>query len=437
MRKFFTESEAPPEIIYDEWGGMFLAQGQRVFDAELNRFIDDCEGAGFRGFGVVLPCSAADGILYPVEELSLPISSECQGFDFLKAAQLAHQKKLKIYLSINPAAELHGLPNTCSPMDQRGDVSRGTAISESYARRVVSAVLGTGIDLLLEKGIPVEGVCVVATSLYGVGAEGDSISITEFGQSSVEVLKEAGLAQFIEEIKGWGKDSPLHLILKPSDNGIAHVDTLSWPCIADEILKESERKGYLEQVKSARDVRAEMLSLFLSERHKLTVKWLHEILEIALAGTGIESAKRIVIADGSNFDFTGGLFLQALKKEDLVTGGFDEVWCDLANKKGILPEETDFRGYLCRRSRYILEAMKFSGQVGDRARQMLDEYGLKAHVMEQTHRFTGNQHYLGAVDPRLKLLSGSGGDHLDSGGGTEALEQLLEVLQSVRTDSSQ
>ncbi len=96
------------------------------------------------------------------------------------------------------------------------------------------------------------------------------------------------------------------------------------------------------------------LLTYIQKRHEHTVNSLHKIFKEAFTDLG-QNLEKIILLEGTHLDWTSGLQLKALDVNGEDNMSFDEVWFN-SNPPDMFMEKVDFRSYMWRRSRYMIDA---------------------------------------------------------------------------------
>ena len=313
---------------------------------------------------VVLPVVNPDGLLFPVEGLSEAFSAHAENLgsdirDLPDAIFKFAQAGLDIYLLIDPSLSFIN----CDPLqviDISGDSSRRLCFGNSRTQDIISAILGTALDIALEttKQTPgkVRGIVLDCPSLWPMAGENERLDLSCFCPSCEELLEHVkpGLVRRFKTFP-----NPWNLVLQASSTGIGHINEIRRHDGPEEIVGLSKQKGYdkafkdsshpflLDQARGALD--------YIEARHALTLYAAKSIFDQVLEG--IDSPPRkVLLVEGMYYSWSGGLHLERL---DLPAGAdnrpYDELWFDVRSSSLSL-KSVDFCAYMCTRSRYYLDA---------------------------------------------------------------------------------
>lgn len=313
---------------------------------------------------VVLPVTAMDGLLFPVEGLSEPLSSYATGFssrieNFPDIIDAFAKLGLDIYLLIDPTLQFIGT-DALHVIDIVGDGSAQLCISNPRSQDVIAAILGTGIDIVVEvtkktQG-KLKGVVIDTANLWPMGAKNKRLELTCFCPSCERYIEEhkPGL---IRQFKTF--PNPWNLLLKDAGTGIANISEIRPNFTSHEIVGLSRQKGF-DEIFEDRTLpflleQAEVLLSYIEVRHNQTISAVSDIFE--QASEGLESPpRRIILTEGSYYDWTAGIQLERLDERfNEESSPYDEIWFDPSSTE-LLLKHTPFRSYMWKRSRYYIDA---------------------------------------------------------------------------------
>lgn len=318
---------------------------------------------------VVLPLTAPDGLLFPVEGLGEPLSDHASLNerlpDFQSVVAAFAEAGLDIYLLIDPTLDFVRA-EPLHIVDIVGDGSHAVCIGNPQAREIIGAILGTGIDIAREvledkPGVKLRGVIVDAVNLFPMGATNDRLELTCFCPSCVEYFeaREPGLLRFFKDFP-----SPWNLLLKDTGTGIAHIDEIKSSSTEEEIIGLSRQKGFLKVFGNATQAelfeQAKLLRRYILIRHDQVIASLDAIFEEALRGIP-DPPRRIILLEGVYYGWTAGLLLDRMDRVDdgRSLRPFDEIWFD---PRAVYLHNVPYRTYMWRRSRYYID--EFSRAIG-------------------------------------------------------------------------
>jgi len=320
---------------------------------------------GTRPEGVVLPCVAPDGLLYPVQGFDYPLSSSAKDDSgtlvFIKAVRGFLEEKLPIYVSIDPSLNFV-TAQTIHIVDTLHESSSQVCISNQQAQEIIASILMIGIDLVLEEtrenGGILQGVVIDAVDLLPMGAKESQLNLTCFCPTCRQFFenKQPGLLSEITQ-----HPSPWNIFLTDNGTGIGFIDEIPTNATDQELLEMSNLRGYLKVFgKEAEDVpqmlaRVKQARAYMRLRHNLIVDSLTSIFDMALEGDAKEfhSIKRILILEGCFYGWTSGIQLERLDVRE--NSKFQEIWYDL-QEEPIELEHIPYRAFLWARSRYFIDA---------------------------------------------------------------------------------
>ena len=334
---------------------------------------------GSKPTAVVLPVTCPDGLLFPVTGLSEALSQYATEIshgisDFQDIVLSFANLGMDIYLLLDPTlpfidtAALH-------IVNISGDGSAQTCFGNPRALDVASAILGTGVDIVIEttktaKG-KLKGVVLDLVDLWPMGGEDKRIELTCFCpacEKYFENSKPGLLRQFRTFPNPW------NLLLQVTSTGIAQCDEVRVKSTASDIVGLCRQKAF-DDVFQGQSMpflleQAELLLDFVEVRHDLTVASVNEVFSQAL--DGLDSVpQRIILCEGCHYGWTSGLQLERLDIGDRDENSpYDEVWFDPSSSELIL-RTTPFRSYMWKRARYFLDAFfQFAAIAADPAKRV-------------------------------------------------------------------
>lgn len=320
--------------------------------------------------GVVLPVTHPDGLLFKVDGLDEPISPYTQVTESLKDFQdvvrVFAQQGLDIYLLINPtlefvrAASLHII-------DIVGDSSHALCIGNPMSRAIVSAILGTGIDItrMVTKDTPgkLAGVVLDLVNLFPMGAKNERLELTCFCPSC-EAWFEGNDPGLLRSFKTF--PNPWNLLLKDTGSGISFIADVRFSNRPEDIVGLSRHKGFNEIFREkANDLpylreQAALLLRYIRVRHDQVIASVRDIFDEALHSLD-QIPSRILLIEGSYYGWTSGLQLEDLDRKYLdkvqseeTRVPYDEIWFDPASTNIVLTS-MPFRAYMWKRARYYID----------------------------------------------------------------------------------
>lgn len=320
--------------------------------------------------GVILPVAHPEGLLFKVDGLDEPISPYARVSENLKefqdVVQVFAQQGLDIYLLINPtlefvrAAPLHII-------DIVRDGSHALCIGNPMSRAIVSAILGTGVDIarMATRNTPgkLAGVVLDVVNLFPMGAKNDRLELTCFCPSCEEWF-EANDPGLLKNFRTF--PNPWNLLLRDAGTGIVFINNIRLGSQPEDIIGLSRQKGFNEIFKDkANDFpylreQAALLLRYIRARHDQVIASVRDIFDEALQGLD-QTPKRILIVEGSYYGWTSGLQLEDLDRTHLdktrseeTRVPYDEIWFDPAATDVFLTK-VPFRSYMWSRARYYID----------------------------------------------------------------------------------
>ncbi|OQW93593.1 MAG: hypothetical protein BWK79_10300 [Beggiatoa sp. IS2] len=322
--------------------------------------------------GVVLPVVVTDGLLFDFEELKLPRSlfskkeGEYQGFEDTITAFGNNEEIQEIYLSVDPTLQFV-ITDGLHVVDIVGDSSQQVCVGNPRTQELLGDILAEAIYITLvalgDNYTKFKGVVIDAVDLWPQGASEGRIALTCFCKSCNEYFETFGKTQgLIKKFKTF--PNPWNLVLQDRGDGIGPINDLPPNVTTDNIIGLSRQKGFIEIFGAEKNdlpklkEYAEYLLLYIEARHKQTELAFKQIFENAFRGLKEQSPhfkknppKKILLLEGTDLSWTGGLQLKRLDNSK----HFDEIWFNSTSPDMFL-EQTPFRSYMWRRSRYSIDA---------------------------------------------------------------------------------
>jgi hypothetical protein len=321
------------------------------------------ESWGVEARSVVLPAVSSDGINF---DNTCGLSKSVATKDVDLREKVAGFAKLgcDVYISLDPGFRFV----STAPLfvvDSTGDSARRVCISKPRVQEMVAHTLADAISLVLE-GIDgtearLRGVVANCVDLWPMSAADGRIELTCFCADCVERLTAEAMD---DEAVGRFQDfpSPANLLLQDNQSGIGYADDFNSESSPKRILALARLKGYIEafgrMAEEELEENASALLGYLLSRHRVTVDsvlmFMKSGVELALeeaSDLDVGTIDRIVVVEGSQYNWTGGLFLDLLDTE----GPFDEVWFD-PSTSDLSFKRSPFRAFMWRRSRYVVDS---------------------------------------------------------------------------------
>lgn len=268
---------------------------------------------------------------------------------------------LGIYFYVNPSMEFLNVP-PAHVLDIRNVGSPSACLNKSITQRViVSAVVAAfkHIKDAERTEQPIEwsrmkGVAIDITDLWGMSGSGASIHPACFCSDCRKYFAKNGL--HIENFET--SPSPFLIALRPSPTGVSYIDNFSKDESPSSIVGKSTMRGFADDFTDDDEKMkaASLLSKYMNLRHQMVQDSLNSIFEkitegLAEAKIELPESKRIIVAEGAEYNWTGGIFL-----ENISSNIVDEVWFDPTEKTSNTPKNLKYRYFTSTRSTYFLNA---------------------------------------------------------------------------------
>jgi hypothetical protein len=326
--------------------------------------------------GVILPVTTPDGLLFDVPDIGLPSSKykipEEKFLGWTGSVAAFAEKGLDIYLLIDPTLDFVNT-DALHIVDISGSGSAQVCIGNERGREVISAILMTGIDFVLDtlnddkyklhEKSKLAGVVIDVVNLFpmGTGNKG-RLELTCFCESCLEQFKRSD-SSLLDKFRTF--PNPWNLVLKDSGSGISYIDNLPPDITPKQIFGLSRQKAFDEifgQDNSDLKLKqyAEDLLKYMEVRHQQVVEALKDIFSQVLNfdndSKPHEPIKRIVLSEGVHYDWTSGLQLGRLDKakEQRDLCPIDEIWFNSTSSE-MYTSHIPFRSYMWKRSRYTID----------------------------------------------------------------------------------
>jgi hypothetical protein len=360
---------------------------------------------GTEPVGICLPVTAQDGLLFEIEDVTLPISRYASKagryVDFESTLKDASERFDEVYLSLDPTLRFCSA-DALHIEDIKGDSSSQVCFGNPAAIALCGAILGTAVDIALSilknTNCRLSGAALDCVDLFPLGAEEQRVSLTCFCPSCVKWIedKSPGLVTKFRDFP-----NPWNLVLSDSGSGVSQISEIAPTSSPTEIVGLSRLKKFDVAFTDRSDAnlieQARLLLRYIETRHQQVVHAAHSIFNDALNGLEAVTPKRIVIMEGAKYDWTAGLQLARLDTADRRDGGFDELWFHPTSPE-IIPLTANYRPYMWRRTRYFLDAFfQFSFSVSDKTMRattgigLLSEDDAKARLYERLATASGSE----------------------------------------------
>nr|VFK15180.1 MAG: hypothetical protein BECKLPF1236A_GA0070988_101212 [Candidatus Kentron sp. LPFa]VFK30934.1 MAG: hypothetical protein BECKLPF1236C_GA0070990_101242 [Candidatus Kentron sp. LPFa] len=316
---------------------------------------------GVAAEGVVLPICTATGVPFKNDfTAEKTIRYKGRAEEFLLGDVVAEFARLglDIYLTLDPT--LHFIKSdSLHIIDISGDSSAQACFSKKRTRKLLVNLAKKAIKIVTEEcarargahGVDAEtaGVAIDLTDILPMGASNERIELTCFCNECREQLasytpKGKRLFDYFETFP-----SPWNMTLKDAGSGIGQINELEWDTPPERIIGLSKMKDFesFEDREQDSHEQASALIEYLRARHTQVTKTAKDIF----AGMELDGKKRILITEGSHYDWTSGTFLKKLDDPAIC----DELWFEpTANEFDI--RKVQYRSFLWKRSSYFLNA---------------------------------------------------------------------------------
>jgi hypothetical protein len=316
--------------------------------------------------GIVIPLTHHDGVTYDLE--GIPKSKKPGINNSLDLAFEALKKGYHVFLSYNMRVTFMDSQGNVLT-DITGDTSPALCPVSKFSQQLASYVIGKALLELKERCKQENisdfsskiGIVLDLTTIFPMGARQNKLELTCFCGECREYLRKSGV-----NLPKFEKfPSPWNLLLKDEGDGIKPAD-LPWGDIDElRIIEESKKKGFyyiLAGIKKEEVISyAEELLNYITARNeqvKTAIRnILKEIKEVVL--TDIlskrleDNPKVIIVTDGSNLNWTSGIWLYNWKDINSLEGLPVNFWLPpytIGSKE--LKNKVNY--YMSHRSRYFL-----------------------------------------------------------------------------------
>lgn len=329
---------------------------------------------------VALPVTSNDGVLFR-NTLELPLS-RCVTRDdgplsFPQAVSEFATRGLDVYLTFDPGFRFTRI-DALFLVDIVGDSTSQACIGKPRTQEIAATILGDAIETA-EKALrglkgSLRGVAIDAVDLWPMGAKKGRLELTCFCESCVRYFQQKGEPALIEAFKTFPNPWNLLLAENESQDGIGFIDDVTSEASADAVLGFSRQKAYIDIFGDRPEGKLRQLAALVLKymliRHDQTIDCLNTIFDEAVVTRDGQDVRldRIIITEGSPYDWTSGLFLDRLdnwQRHGRRLPPCDEVWFDPTSTDLVLAN-IRFRSYMWRRARYYIDAfLSFADSVGN------------------------------------------------------------------------
>lgn len=276
----------------------------------------------------------------------------------LVAALPEPQRSGDVFLVVDPHLTFVNI-DTIHIEDICGEFSAQACVCNPKVQEILARLLIDAVGALKRAGTGgrLGGVCIDCVDLWPMSASGPRLELTcfcgecerQFGQRNVNM---SDFRQF---------PNPWNICLRDSGSGINYIDDIPYGDPAttdlqariDRTAKLSKLKGFSDALPSVGDLAflnlTEKLMAYVDARDAMTRAALDRVFASVVGEVG--GVQRVVITEGSQYDWTSGMFLEGLDK----SGVCDELWFDPSSNRS-KTYSVQNRCYLWRRSRYHIDA---------------------------------------------------------------------------------
>ncbi|VFM97561.1 MAG: hypothetical protein BECKG1743D_GA0114223_101575 [Candidatus Kentron sp. G] len=352
---------------------------------------------GIAAEGVVLPICTATGVPFEnafTSQQGIRYKGKAESSYFGDVVKEFARLGLDIYLTLDPT--LHFIKSDqLHIIDISEDSSAQACFSKKRTKKLLADLAKKAIEIATEScegtGAETIGVAIDLTDILPMGATNERIELTCFCAECRQYFSShrhggKGLVEYFETFP-----NPWNMALKDAGSGIGQINELKWDISPDRIIGLSKLKGFesFEDREEDSHEQASVLRAYLRARHEQVTQTLREIF----FGIELVGKKRILITEGSHYDWTSGTFLMKLDDERIC----DELWFNpTANDFDI--RNVQYRSFLWKRSTYFLNAFfQMLGQSQDR--YMRTYTGLARHTQGEVKNL---------LDLRMRQVLGAG-----------------------------
>nr|VFK12015.1 MAG: hypothetical protein BECKLPF1236A_GA0070988_1006314 [Candidatus Kentron sp. LPFa]VFK28028.1 MAG: hypothetical protein BECKLPF1236C_GA0070990_1005614 [Candidatus Kentron sp. LPFa] len=308
---------------------------------------------------VCLPLIGIDGVAFPndLSDAGMVRAKTGPGREQTKSlGQIAREfadMKMNLYLYICPSMEFLQI-EACHVLDIRNSGSPSACVHKEKTQEIMKYLIGAGLDhvqeALGEHEARIQGLAIDITDLWGMGGEEGKLYPTCFCEECRAYLEQEGVE--LEQFETY--PNPWNLALKVSDSGISYMDNLSRDETSASICGKSALRGFGAVFGSEPEKRsaADALMKYMVARHGMVESFLFSVFKEAkvyLSEDKEHSLRKIAVCEGSDYDWTAGVFPPSLSGKII-----DELWLDPADKLPSIP--LPHKMFMWRRATYFLNA---------------------------------------------------------------------------------
>nr|VFJ91359.1 MAG: hypothetical protein BECKLFY1418A_GA0070994_101530 [Candidatus Kentron sp. LFY] len=349
-----NENFGKPLIYVPDMAVLFQRNAEEIQRDHRRRWGVDADG-------VVLPICTATGVPFKNDfTAEKTIRYKGRAEEFLLGDVVAEFARLglDIYLTLDPT--LHFIKSdSLHIIDISGDSSAQACFSKKRTKQLLTYLAKKAVEIATEAcarargehgaDAKTAGVAIDLTNILPMGASNERIELTCFCSECREWLsghapRGKRLVNYFETFP-----NPWNMALKDAGSGIRQIDELEWDISPERIIGLSKMKGFESFENLEQDSREQATALreYLHVRHGQVTQTVKDLF----AGMDLNGKKRILITEGSHYDWTSGTFLMRLDDTSIC----DELWFNpTANEFDI--KEVQYRSFLWKRSAYYLNA---------------------------------------------------------------------------------
>ncbi|ASD69105.1 hypothetical protein [Pseudoalteromonas piscicida] len=308
---------------------------------------------GINAKGVVLPICSSTGIPFENDFMKaekIRYKGKADGLTLSDIVAEFLQIELDIYFTLDPTLSFIR-SDSLHIIDISGDSSAQACFSKKGTKKLVKHVAEKAIEIGKEQcentKAKIVGLALDLTNILPMGATNERIELTCFCSECRDQLSsftKRGKKLF-ERFETF--PNPWNMALKDTGTGIGQINDIEWNTSPEKIIGLSKLKGFEAFDGDNYDAheQAAILIEYLHSRHKQIENAIKDIFD------GLDIQKRILITEGSHYDWTSGLFLAKLDEKSVC----DELWFD-PTAHNFEMKNVQHRSFMWKRSTYFLSA---------------------------------------------------------------------------------
>jgi len=345
--------------------------GQRVLFIPDHRILshktpEECLAEFQTGWGaatdaptVCLPLVGVDGVAF--ENRLCPTVPITAKVGLAKAEQRALGEIARDFVDLGCRLHLYVCPameflqvEACHVLDIRNMGAPQACVQKRKTRDFLKYLIGAGIEHVAEHltkpADSLQGLVVDITDLWGMSGEEGKLSLCCFCDECRVAFESRGVR--VSDFENY--PNPWYLALKDSGRAISYIDNISHGETATSIVGKAALRGFdtVFQNPGEKLRAASELMKFMTSRHEMVEDFLADVFDEAYVGDSATNAphlRRIAIVEGSEYDWTAGVFPSSLKSTIV-----DEIWLDPSDKFPVIP--LPYKTFMWRRATYFLNA---------------------------------------------------------------------------------